>query len=157
MFSTQSIIFSSFSLSILKHSVAPPEKLITRGACALCCFDAVFSKSYVFASLSCRRSFGWSGDLGLREAGFSPSTLKYLACVLKFISGTLVSALKRYQRILFYPFSLSVHTNTIENGGFRKRSLEWRFLKTEVQRLCVDGRKRRFSKTITPLALACPS
>ena len=30
----------------------------------------------------------------------------------------------------------SVHTNTIENGGFRKRSLEWRFLKTEVQRLC---------------------
>ena len=29
-----------------------------------------------------------------------------------------------------------------ENGGFRKRSLEWRFLKTEVQRLCVDGRKR---------------
>ena len=26
-----------------------------------------------------------------------------------------------------------------ENGGFRKRSLEWRFLKTEVQRLCVDG------------------
>ena len=61
-----------------------------------------------------------------------------------------------------------------ENGGFRKRSLEWRFLKTEVQRLCVDGRKRRFSKTefqrlcvdgrkrrfsktITSLALACPS
>ena len=32
-----------------------------------------------------------------------------------------------------------------ENGGFRKRSLEWRFLKTEVQRLCVDGRKRRFN------------
>ena len=32
-----------------------------------------------------------------------------------------------------------------ENGGFRKRSLEWRFLKTEVQRLCVDERKRRFS------------
>ena len=26
-----------------------------------------------------------------------------------------------------------------ENGGFRKRSLEWRFLKTEVRRLCVDG------------------
>ena len=61
-----------------------------------------------------------------------------------------------------------------ENGGFRKRSLEWRFLKTEVQRLCVDGRKRRFSKTevqrlcvdgwkrrfsktITSLTLACPS
>ena len=44
-----------------------------------------------------------------------------------------------------------------ENGGFRKRSLEWSFLKTEVQRLCVDGRKRRFSKTITSLALACPS
>ena len=39
-----------------------------------------------------------------------------------------------------------------ENGGFRKRSLEWRFLKTEVQRLCVDGRKRRFSKTITGIA-----
>ena len=32
-----------------------------------------------------------------------------------------------------------------ENGGFRKRSLEWRFLKTEVQRLSVYGRKRRFS------------
>ena len=32
-----------------------------------------------------------------------------------------------------------------ENGGFRKRSLEWRFLKMEVQRLCVDGGKRRFS------------
>ena len=32
-----------------------------------------------------------------------------------------------------------------ENGGFRKRSPEWRFLKTEVQRLCVDRRKRRFS------------
>ena len=31
-----------------------------------------------------------------------------------------------------------------ENGGFRKRSLEWRFLKTEVQRR-MDGRKRRFS------------
>ena len=31
-----------------------------------------------------------------------------------------------------------------ENGGFRKRSLEWRILKTEVQRL-VDERKRRFS------------
>ena len=45
----------------------------------------------------------------------------------------------------FYPFSPSVHTNTIENGGFRKCSLEWRFLKTEIQRLCVDGRKRRFS------------
>ena len=30
-------------------------------------------------------------------------------------------------------------------------------MKTEVQRLCVDGRKRRFSKTITSLALACPS
>ena len=27
----------------------------------------------------------------------------------------------------------------------------------EVQRLCVDGRKRRFSKTITSLALACSS
>ena len=26
-----------------------------------------------------------------------------------------------------------------ENKGFRKRSLEWRFLKTEVQHLCVDG------------------
>ena len=35
-----------------------------------------------------------------------------------------------------------------ENGGFRKRSLEWRFLKTEVQRLCVDGRKRRFRKRL---------
>ena len=59
-----------------------------------------------------------------------------------------------------------------ENGGFRKRSLEWRFLKTEVQRLCVDGRKRRFSKTEvqrlcvdgrkrrfskTITSLACPS
>ena len=44
-----------------------------------------------------------------------------------------------------------------ENGGFRKRSLEWRFLKMEVQRLCVDGRKWRFSKMITLLALACPS
>ena len=39
--------------------------------------------------------------------------------------------------------------------GFRKRSPEWRFLKTDVQRLCVDGRKRMFSKTITSLALAC--
>ena len=44
-----------------------------------------------------------------------------------------------------------------KTGGFRKRSLEWRFFKTEVQRLCVDGRKRRFSKTITSLALARPS
>ena len=56
-----------------------------------------------------------------------------------------------------------------ENGGFRKRSLEWKFLKTggsaslcgrsktEVQRLCVDRWKRRFSKTITSMALACPS
>ena len=41
----------------------------------------------------------------------------------------------------FYPFSPSVHTNTIENGGFQKRSLEWRFLKSKVQRLCVDGQK----------------
>ena len=40
-----------------------------------------------------------------------------------------------------------------ENGGFRKRSQEWRFLKTEVQRLCMDGQERRFSKTITSLAL----
>ena len=35
-----------------------------------------------------------------------------------------------------------------ENGGSRKRSPEWRFLKTEVQRTSVDGRKRRFSKTL---------
>ena len=41
-----------------------------------------------------------------------------------------------------------------ENGG--SASLCGR-AKTEVQRLCVDGRKRRFSKTITSLALACPS
>ena len=33
-----------------------------------------------------------------------------------------------------------------ENGGFRKRSLEWRFLKTEVQRVCVDGRKTEVSE-----------
>ena len=32
-----------------------------------------------------------------------------------------------------------------ENRSFRKRSLEWRFLKTEVQRLCVDGQKWRLS------------
>ena len=43
------------------------------------------------------------------------------------------------KRILFYPFSPSVHTNTIENrgvclrnGGFQKHYLQWRFLKTEV-------------------------
>ena len=41
-----------------------------------------------------------------------------------------------------------------ENGG--SASLCGR-VKTEVQRLCVDRRKRRFSKTITSLALACPS
>ena len=31
-----------------------------------------------------------------------------------------------WKRILFYPFSPSVHTNTIENGGFRKRFPEGR-------------------------------
>ena len=41
-----------------------------------------------------------------------------------------------------------------ENGGFRKRFLEWRFSKTEVQPLCVDGRKRRFSKTKTDVFLS---
>ena len=46
-----------------------------------------------------------------------------------------LSTLMRFRlktHTFFYPFSPSVHTNTIENGGFRKRSLEWRFLKTEV-------------------------
>ena len=75
----------------------------------------------------------------------------------------------------------SVHTNTIENGGvcLRKRrfsktlsrvevfengglaSLRGRakseVFETGVSASCVDGRKRRFSKTITSLALACPS
>ena len=70
----------------------------------------------------------------------------------------------------FYPFSPSAHTNTIENGGvcLRKRRFSKALsrvevfenggsaslcgrVKTEVQRLCVDGRKRRFSKTITSL------
>lgn len=39
----------------------------------------------------------------------------------------------------FYPFSPSVHINTIENGGFQKLSPEWRFLKMEVPRISVDG------------------
>ena len=33
--------------------------------------------------------------------------------------------------------------------GFQKRSPEWRLLKTETYRICVDGRKRRFLNTMT--------
>ena len=48
----------------------------------------------------------------------------------------------------FYPFSPSVHTNSIENGGFRKRSLEWRFLKTEVGVFVWTGENGGFRKRL---------
>ena len=54
---------------------------------------------------------------------------------------------------LFYPFSVSVHTETAfsvtKNESFRKRSPEWIFLKTPFSCSRVDGRKRSFSKTLT--------
>ena len=36
-----------------------------------------------------------------------------------------------------------------ENGGFQTRSPGWRFLKTEIHRIRVDGQKGRFSNTMT--------
>ena len=54
-----------------------------------------------------------------------------------------------------FRFSLSwptVHTYRVrtvtENGSFRKRSPEWRFLKTPGFRLRVDGQKRKFSNAM---------
>ena len=35
-----------------------------------------------------------------------------------------------------------------KNGGFQIRSPGWRFLKTEIHRIRMDWRKRRFSNTI---------
>ena len=36
-----------------------------------------------------------------------------------------------------------------ENGGFQIHSPGWRVLKTEIYRIRVDGRKRRFSNTLS--------
>ena len=36
-----------------------------------------------------------------------------------------------------------------KNGGFKIRSPGWRVLKTEIHCICVDGRKRRLSNTMT--------
>ena len=36
-----------------------------------------------------------------------------------------------------------------KNGGFQIRSSGWRFLKTEIHHIRIDGRKRRFSNTMT--------
>ena len=41
-----------------------------------------------------------------------------------------------------------VYVRTDENGTFRKRSLEWNFLKTLFSRVRVDRQKRNFSKTL---------
>ena len=59
-----------------------------------------------------------------------------------------------WKRIYFYPFWVSVHTETAfsvtKNESFRKRSPEWIFLKTPFSCSRVDGWKRSFSKTLTP-------
>ena len=39
-------------------------------------------------------------------------------------------------------------TLTHKNGGFRKCLPRWRLSKTDAFRISVDGRKRRFSKTL---------
>ena len=41
-----------------------------------------------------------------------------------------------------------VYVRTDENETFRKRSLEWNFLKTLFSRVRVDRQKRNFSKTL---------
>ena len=43
----------------------------------------------------------------------------------------------------------SYHPHLAENGGFQIRSSGWRFLKTEIYHIHVDGRKRKFSNTMT--------
>ena len=56
-------------------------------------------------------------------------------------------------RRLFSPNTAAVHTylafSGTENEGFQVRSPGWRVLKTEIHRIRVDERKRRFSNTIT--------
>ena len=57
------------------------------------------------------------------------------------------------KRRCFSPNEGTVHTQPAfsgtENQGFQIRSPEWRLLKTVTYRLRVDGRKRRFSNTMT--------
>ena len=43
----------------------------------------------------------------------------------------------------------SYRPHLAENGGFQIRSPGWRFLKTEIYHIPVDGQKRRFSNTMT--------
>ena len=56
------------------------------------------------------------------------------------------------KRRLFSPNTATVHAypafSGTRNGGFQKRSPGWRVLKTEIHRICVDGRKRRLSNTM---------
>ena len=58
-----------------------------------------------------------------------------------------------WKRDFFFTDTASVHTypmRTInENGTFQKRSPELNFKKTLFSRVCVDGRKRNFSKTLS--------
>ena len=59
-----------------------------------------------------------------------------------------------WKRRLFFPAGLPYRVthvsgeNVTENASFRKRSPEWRSLKTLATRLRVNGRKQTFSRTI---------
>ena len=54
-----------------------------------------------------------------------------------------------WKRTFFYPFSLSVHPNTIKSGGVWPKTQSEDFWKKRR-----SGRKRRFSKTFTSLLIS---
>ena len=57
-----------------------------------------------------------------------------------------------WKRNFFFTHTATVHMYLMkpikENGTFRKRSLEWKFLKALFSRVCVDRRNRNSSKTL---------
>ena len=66
-----------------------------------------------------------------------------------------VAGYLRKRRLFFSEYSYHPHVTGVfgtENGGFQIRSPVWRVLKTEIHLIRVDGRKRRFSNTMT----SCP-
>ena len=143
----------------------PPGSFRCGQDCATCPYITNGLKHYTFSSTGETRNI-------TSHITCKTKNLIYMVqcnrCHLQYIGETKApSTLMRFRlktRTFFIHFRLpstlirsKTEVYVYENGGFRKRSLEWRFLKTEVQRLCVDGRKRRFSKTITSLTLTCPS
>ena len=57
------------------------------------------------------------------------------------------------RRLFFSEYGYRPHVSGVfrapKRGGFQIRSPGWRVLKTEIHRIRVDGRKRRFSNTMT--------